>query len=52
MSELPKTVEDLPPGGSRSRRFDLLLAILLGLAAIAAGWSAYQADLDRGDSLR
>jgi hypothetical protein len=52
MSELPVTVDDLPPGGDRSRRFDLLLAILLGLAAIAAGWSAYQADLDRGDSLR
>lgn len=52
MSELRPTVDDLPPGGDRSRRFDLLLAILLGLAAIAAGWSAYQADLDRGDSLR
>lgn len=52
MSDLPLTVDELPPSSSRSRRFELLLAILLGLAAIAAGWSAYQADLDRGDSLR
>lgn len=52
MSENRTTADDLPPSGDRSRRFDLLLAILLGLAAIAAGWTAYQADLDRGDSLR
>jgi len=52
MVDLPKTVDELPPGSPRSRRFELTLAILLGLAAIATGFAAYQADLDRGDSLR
>jgi len=52
MVDVPTTVNDLVPVGERSRRFELVLAILLGLAAIAAGFSAYRADLDRGDSLR
>jgi hypothetical protein len=53
MVDLPATVDELPQSNSpRSRRFELTLAILLGLAAIATGYSAYQADLDRGDSLR
>jgi hypothetical protein len=52
MPDLPVTVDELAPVGKRSRRFELILSILLGLAAIAAGWAAYQADLSRGDSLR
>ena len=52
MSELPVTLDELPASAPRSRRFELTLAILLGLAAIAAGYTAYRADLDRGDSLR
>jgi hypothetical protein len=52
MVDLPKTVDELPQVTPRSRRFDLTLAILLGLAAIATGYTAYRADLDRGDSLR
>ena len=52
MVDLPKTVDELPQGTPRSRRFELTLAILLGLAAIATGYTAYRADIDRGDSLR
>jgi hypothetical protein len=52
MVDLPKTVDELPPAAPRSRRFELTLAILLGLAAIATGYTAYRADIDRGDSLR
>lgn len=52
MPDVPVTVDELAPVGKRSRRFELVLSILLGLAAIAAGWAAYQADLNRGDSLR
>jgi hypothetical protein len=52
MPDVPVTVDELAPVGRRSRRFELVLSILLGLAAIAAGWAAYQADLNRGDSLR
>jgi hypothetical protein len=52
MPDVPVTVDELAPVGQRSRRFELVLSILLGLAAIAAGWAAYQADLNRGDSLR
>lgn len=52
MPDLPVTVDELPASAPRSRGFELTLAILLGLAAIAAGYTAYRADLDRGDSLR
>ena len=52
MVDLPKTVDELPQVTPRSRRFELTLAILLGLAAIATGYTAYRADIDRGDSLR
>jgi len=52
MADLSVTVDDLPASAPRSRRFELTLAILLGLAAVAAGFTAYQADLDRGDALR
>lgn len=52
MSDLPVTVDELPASAPRSRRFELTLAILLGLAAITAGYTAYRADIDRGDALR
>lgn len=52
MVDLPKTVDELPQATPRSRRFELTLAILLGLAAIATGYTAYRADIDRGDALR
>jgi hypothetical protein len=52
MVDLAKTVDELPQVTPRSRRFELTLAILLGLAAIATGYTAYRADIDRGDSLR
>jgi hypothetical protein len=51
MSELPVTVDELPQV-PRSRRFELTLAVLLGLAAIAMAFTSYQADLKRGESLR
>ena len=52
MSDLPVTLDELPASAPRSRRFELTIAILLGVAAITAGYTAYRADLDRGDSLR
>lgn len=52
MSDLPVTLDELPASAPRSRRFELTVAILLGVAAITAGYTAYRADLDRGDSLR
>ena len=45
-------MDELPASAPRSRRFELTVAILLGVAAITAGYTAYRADLDRGDSLR
>lgn len=52
MADIPATIDELPPGGDRSHRFEVVLAVLLALAAITAAYAAYRADLNRGDSLR
>lgn len=52
MADLPVTVDELPRGGERSHRFEVLLAVLLALAAVTAAFAAYRADINRGDALR
>jgi len=52
MADLPVTVDELPGRGERSHRFEVLLAVLLALAALIAAFAAYRADINRGDALR
>jgi hypothetical protein len=39
-------------GDRRSHRWDLIIAALLGLAAVATAFAAYQAELKNGDSIK
>jgi hypothetical protein len=42
---------NLSHGADKSERLQVLLAVLLGAAALATAWAAYRGDLYSGDSV-